>query len=285
MTGDGDTRNRPVSVTDDCLVNGQWAAHVPVGDRGLLYGDGLFETIAFHGGVSHLWPLHMRRLADGCRRLSIERPDVKLLADECAQLVDGPGRAIVRITITRGSGGRAYFPPARAAPNRILMRRRWPDGLDRQRACGLAMITSSIHLYPREPQGLKHLNRLEQVLMARECEQQSADEALALDHSGAIVEALTGNIVIVRSGRLIAPGPHPAAVAGVGLQWLRERAGQALQERPFRQHELQTADSLWVINSVAGLRPVATLDGRVLPLSEVLSEWQQAWLHDNEIVG
>src|SRR6056297_3372978 len=137
-----DKHDQRAATAAGSLVNGRWGADVPATDRGLLYGDGLFETIAFHRGVSRLWPLHMQRLNDGCRRLAIEVPDIALLAAECAMLVDGLERAVVRITITRGSGGRAYFPPLGAAPSRILMRRPWPDGLELQRARGIAMITS-----------------------------------------------------------------------------------------------------------------------------------------------
>jgi len=269
------------------LVNGEPDALIPPTDRGLLYGDGLFETIAFHGGKSVLWPLHMARLADGCRRLELPPPDAQLLAAECRALLDGAPRAVIRLGITRGSGGRAYFPPAHAEPTRILIRREFPADIDAQRARGIAMRSSPVRLAAgpsvTEPLGgLKHTNRLEQVLIARDCLDHAAEEALVLDADGMIVEGLAGNIVVVRDGRMIAPGPHPAAVAGVGLEWLRRSAGAELQERPFAAAQLRRDDGLWVINSIRGTCRVRTLDGHELAGDPLLARWQQRWLEEIE---
>lgn len=266
------------------LINGRPDTRIDASDRGLLYGDGLFETIAFHHGRSALWPLHMARLTDGCARLDLPMPEIELLVAECRQLVGRKTRAVVRVTLTRGSGGRAYVPPRTATPTRILMRREFPAGLEQLRTCGIGMVTSAIRLRAGVLAGLKHLNRLEQVLIGRECLDGDADEALVLDPDDALVEALTGNLVIVRGGELIAPGPHPAAVAGVGLAWLRQVASGRLEERPMGLHELRSDDAIWVINSVSGIRPVARLDGRDRPLGAGLADWQRRWAGDVESV-
>lgn len=259
------------------LVNGEPDALVAPSDRGLLYGDGLFETIAFHQGRSALWSLHMARLVSGCRRLGLPRPDIDLLAAECHQLLGNGNSAVIRIAITRGSGGRAYFPPEHPEPTRILMRRAMPDQLESRRSAGLAMHTSAIRLAVSAIGGLKHMNRLEQVLIAEECARHGTEEALVLDSADSIVEGLAGNIVVVRSDRLIAPGPHPAAVAGVGLEWIRRHAESSLEERPFAAAELRRDDALWVINSVLGPCPIRSLDGRTLTRDTRIPEWQQRW--------
>lgn len=269
------------------LVNGVPDALVPPTDRGLLYGDGLFETIAFHNGKSALWPLHMARLAEGCRRLVLPPPDIDLLGDECRRLIAGKARAVVRLSITRGSGGKAYFPPVPPGPTRILIRRDFPPEFSDERESGIAMRTSPIRLgggclEADRLGGLKHMNRLAQVMIAEDCERHGAAEALVLDADGMIVEGLAGNIVVVQDGRMIAPGPHPAAVAGVGLEWLRQRAGKALLERPFAARELARDDAIWVINSVRGPCAVRTLDGRALAADQRLREWQQHWREEVE---
>lgn len=264
------------------LVNGEPGALVPPTDRGLLYGDGLFETIAFHHSKSALWPLHMARLAEGCRRMALPAPDPDRLASECSLVLGDATRAIVRLAVTRGSGGKAYFPPARTEPTRILILRDFPSEISGQRETGVDMRTSPIHLGADCLGGVKHMNRLAQVMIAEDCDRFGAAEALVVDSDGMIVEGLAGNIVIVRDDRMIAPGPHPAAVAGVGLEWLRRRAGEGLLERPFAARELGRDDAVWVINSVRGPCRVRTLDGRPLAADRRLSEWQQRWREEIE---
>ena len=269
------------------LVNGVADALVAPTDRGLLYGDGLFETIAFHNGRSRLWPLHMARLAEGCRRLDLPPPDSNLLANESQILLDGAARAMIRLGITRGSGGQGYFPPARPVPTRILIRREFPADIALQRELGVAMRTSPVRLAAGPPAtaplgGIKHSNRLEQVLIASGCRENAADEALVLDTEGMIVEGLSGNLVVVRDDQMIAPGPHPAAVAGVGLEWLRRAAGRDLGERPFAAAQLHGGDALWVINSIRGPCRVRVLDGRELAPDSMLCEWQRRWREEIE---
>jgi len=269
------------------LVNGVPGARVPPDDRGLLYGDGLFETVAFHHGRSALWPLHMARLAEGCSRLGLPPPDTRLLAEESQALSAESSRAVIRLGITRGRGGLAYFPPARPEPTRILIMREFPDNLLAQRERGLVMHTAAIRLPAGAPAtdhlgGIKHSNRLEQVLIASGCSDHGAEEALVLDTEDMLVEGLAGNLILVREDRMIAPGPHPAAVAGVGLAWLRRAAGSDLVERPFAAAEFGREDALWVINSIRGPCRVCTLDGRGLASDGLLGKWQQRWREEIE---
>jgi len=266
------------------LINGQPSALLPADDRGLLFGDGVFETLAFHHQRCVLWPRHMARLTAGCEQLGLPPPDPARLEAECRALVDGYDRAVVRITLTRGRGGVGYLPPAAPAPNRIVARREFPTGLERQRERGLDLITSTVRVGSPAPAlaGLKHLNRLPQVLIARECMQAGCDEALVLDVDGWLVEALAGNLVLVRGAELVAPGPHPAAVAGVGLAWLAEAADGRLVRRPVRKQALRSSDSLWVINSVRGLCPARSLDGKLLPIDPSIRAWQRRWREEIE---
>ena len=255
------------------LINGVEQSMVPADDRGLLYGDGLFETIAFVDGQAPLWPLHMQRLQASCARLFLPKPDVEVLAAECAQLVAHPIRCVVRITITRGCGGQAYRPPESPEPNRILIRRAFPS-IQSQ----VSMLRSSIALHQSTAlSGIKHLNRLEQVLIARECQAHGVDEALVCDDAGFVVEGLSSNILIEQGGELISPGSHPAVVAGVGLAWLKEQPDVDLIERPFSVDELSDDAAIWVINSVAGLRAVTQLDGQVRKTGKALEKPIQRW--------
>lgn len=266
----------------DVLVNGVADERLPVTDRGLLYGDHLFETVAFVNGRAPLWRFHMARLRRDLARLQMPPPDEEQLARECGRLLAGHGRSIVRITLTRGSGGRAYEPPARPSPRRIVARRDWPQGLERARVAGLALGISPVRLAVGGLlAGIKHGNRLEQVLAADRARRDGLDEAVMLDVEGRAVEAITGNLVIELGGRVLTPGLDRAGVAGVGLSWLRRRLMEAGERRPSEETiklgDLGRAESIMVINSVAGIRPVCSLDGRPLAISETCRRWQSLW--------
>jgi len=260
------------------MVNGEPSTRVPADDRGLLYGDHLFETVAFVAGRAPLWERHMARLLRDAQRLLIPAPEPGLLASECTRLIEGARRAVVRITLTRGSGGRAYEPPEEATPRRILMRRPWPPGTSAARAHGIALHTSPVRLGVGGPLvGIKHGNRLEQVLAAEHARRAGVDEAVLLDAEGCLVEAIAGNLVVFIDGQPITPRLSGAGVAGVGLQWLGEQLGDELSTRILDEESLRRAQEIMVINSVAGIRPARVLDDRPLAIPATCRRWQRLW--------
>lgn len=265
------------------LLNGVPEALLSPNDRGLLYGDGLFETIAFHHRQSRLWPLHMARLAHGCAELGLAMPDPTLLADEATRLLDDDTSVVIRITLTRGAGGRGYFPASKPVEStRLLQSRPFPENLAELRDRGLALFTSRVELAAMAPFGVKHLSRVAQVQIARDLAGQGGDEAVVLDREGTLVEALHGNLVLVRDGRLAELEPHPAAVAGVGLEWLRRRAGDPLLRIKLHRDALRASDSVWVINSVRGPMAGRSLDGEPLGQHPLIREWQRIWQQEIE---
>lgn len=262
----------------EALINGRAADKVALDDRGLLYGDHLFETIAFVGQRAPLWDLHMARLLRGARRLLLPEPEPGLLAAECKRLTRDGERGVVRITITRGSGGRAYQPPEEPAPRRILLRRAWPEGLEPAHRHGLVLNTSPVRLaVGGELAGIKHGNRLEQVLAAEHARRASVDEAVMFDIEGRLVEAIAGNLAVFIDGQAVTPAITACGVAGVGLQALRERLDIELPEGELDADSLQRADAVVVINSVAGIRPVQRLDDRPLATPAEVRRWQRLW--------
>jgi len=262
----------------EALIDGERAGSLPADDRGLLYGDHLFETVAFVKTRAPLWDLHMARLAHDARRLLMPMPDPSLLACECQRLIEGRERAVVRITISRGSGGRAYEPPPNPSPRRIVMRRAWPQGLKVARERGIALHISPVRLAVGGVLvGIKHGNRLEQVLAAEHARRSGVDEAVVFDGDGRLVEAIAGNLLVMIDGQAVTPRLIGAGVAGVGLQWLREKVGAELTERELDAGDLRRSEGLLVINSVAGIRPARLLDGRPLAVPERVRRWQRLW--------
>ncbi|MFU8832788.1 MAG: aminotransferase class IV [Wenzhouxiangella sp.] len=261
----------------DCLIDGKPGHLIPADDRGLLYGDHLFETIAFHRGSAPLWSWHWQRLVKSCAILGYSEPDEATVRSECASLCPVQGWAVIRLTVTRGSGGRAYFPPEQPVTRRIVQKRAWPNDLEVQRTAGLVMTTSPVRLATGSVvAGLKHGNRLEQVLAARACAAANSDEALLFDHLGRLVEAIASCVVVELNGAALTP-PAGRGVDGVGLAWLRSQHAVDIQEAELDMDDIRAASGLMVINSVAGIRPASSLDGRPLNPSARCRLWQQLW--------
>jgi 4-amino-4-deoxychorismate lyase len=261
------------------LVNGRPAEHISVTDRGLLYGDGLFETLAVDAGRPLLWEAHLQRLLDGCRRLEIPALDTNVLSDEAARLCAGQARAVLKIIVTRGPSARGYTPPLDATPTRILSRSPWPDYLAAHARHGVAVTWCTTPL-ARNPRlaGIKHLNRLEQVLARAECLPLHA-EGLMCDTDGQVIAGTMSNLFVVTGDTLATPDLSQSGVAGVVraqvLAVARAR-GLDCRERRLTPVEVEAADELFLTNSIIGLWPVNRLGARTYPIGNVTQTIQQA---------
>ncbi|HKJ75680.1 MAG TPA: aminotransferase class IV, partial [Gammaproteobacteria bacterium] len=121
------------------LVDGKESDRLDVRDRGLQYGDGLFETLAVRDGRPRRWSAHLERLEVGCQRLGIPVPDQDVLGRDAERCCAGHVRAVLKLLVTRGSGGRGYRPPAEPRPRRILMTSPWPEYPDDHWAEGVRL--------------------------------------------------------------------------------------------------------------------------------------------------
>lgn len=255
------------------LVNGQPVAvvNLPISplDRGLHYGDGLFETLAVRSGRPCLWERHMARLARGCAALRISMPASAMLREEAAQLCAGVDRAVLKIVITRGAGGRGYRPqdrPEDGPATRVMALYPWPEYPNRFWKEGVRVRICRMRL-GRNPQlaGLKHLNRLEQVLARAEWQDPEIAEGLMLDQEGYLVEGTQTNVFMVREGALLTPELSQCGVAGIMRGLVMERTRNLVldcQERRLTLEDVWQVHELFVCNSIIGLWPVADVEGR-----------------------
>ena len=257
-------------------IDGQPAELLSVKDRGLAYGDGLFETIAVTAGQAVLLERHLVRLAEGCVRLHMPLDMALLKAELLAfsqQLRDG----VAKLIVTRGDGLRGYAPPEPAQPRRILQGAAKPLYRARNAEQGVRLFPCATRL-AEQPllAGLKHLNRLEQVLARAEWQDAEHAEGLMLDASGRVIEGVYSNLFIVRAGQLITSDLSRCGVAGVMRAELLEQAaacGIGCQVRDFDLVELLAADEVFLCNSVYGIWPVCALqthDWSVGPLTRKL---------------
>jgi 4-amino-4-deoxychorismate lyase len=261
------------------LINGTVADQVDVGDRGLMYGDGLFETIAVENGRIGLWERHLERLVAGCRRLGLAPPDPHLLRDEAKRVTGDDGRAVVKIVVTRGRGARGYRPDDSAEPTRIVQALPWP-GLPTTAAIeGVRVRWCALRL-ARQPQlaGLKHLNRLEQVLARAEWRDEYA-EGLMRDTEGLVIEGTMSNLFLVHQGVLTTPDLSESGVAGVVRAEVLARApalGIPVAVRPVTPAMVEAAEELFLTNSLIGLWPIRQLETRDYVVGKITQALQQA---------
>lgn len=247
------------------LVNGQPVGVDPA-DRGLAYGDGLFETMAAADGRIRWLDLHFDRLEEGCRRLEILAPARSLLVDEIAAQCPQRGRAVVKLIVTRGSGVRGYLPPEPSAPTRVLAISAWPDFPQSYYRDGIRMCTCQLRLGENPAlAGIKHLCRLEQVLAQLELRGKGVQQGLMLDASSHAAGGTSSNLFVVSSGKLATPSLARCGIKGVMRRAVLEVA-RALdiktEEREIPVAEVHTADELFVTNALIGIWPVTELDGR-----------------------
>ncbi|TCO83141.1 aminodeoxychorismate lyase apoprotein [Plasticicumulans lactativorans] len=248
------------------LVDGRPADALAVADRGLQYGDGLFETFAVRDGRPELWTAHLARLARGGERLSLPLPDPGLLAAEAEQLCRGVARGVLKLIVTRGVGGRGYAPPRPCRPTRVLSLHPWPAHPPGHATGGVRVrwCAHPLSLNPRLA-GLKHLNRLDQVLARAEWDDPTIAEGLMCDPHGHVVEGTMSNLFVLRDGRLLTPPLDGAGIAGVMREVVLEAArglGLVVAQAALRPAEVLAADGVGLSNSVIGLWPVRELEGR-----------------------
>ena len=262
------------------LINGQDSATVSAQDRGLLFGDGLFETLAIRNGVPLRWERHLQRLMLGCERLGIPCPDVSALTTESLALCKGHDRAVLKVIVTRGVGGRGYRAPAQPQPTRILSRYPWPDYPLSNARDGVRVHLCNTRL-AQQPAlaGIKHLNRLEQVLARAEWVDEAIAEGLLFDRGDHVIEGTMSNLFLVSDGQLVTPDLSDCGVAGIMRAMIIEIAavlGVNCVVRSVARTELFDAAELLLCNSLIGLWPVRQLDTRHLVPGPVTRRLQEA---------
>lgn len=268
------------------IVNGEAGGTLPASDRGLYYGDGLFETVAVHNGRPEFWDRHMARLREGCTRLGLPGVDVDALAREAEVLCKGAGvregvgegvaRGVLKVIISRGSGGRGYRTPEVVHPTRMVSLHPWPDISEANLVEGVRVRLCDLRLgHQPALAGIKHLNRLESVLARREWDDPDIAEGLLCDGGGLVVAGTMSNLFLVKRGRLRTPDLSRCGVAGIIRAVVREIAearGMPLEVADIPVAEARESQELFLTNSVIGIWPVGEFDGKAYAVGPVTRE-------------
>ncbi|MFT6286696.1 MAG: 4-amino-4-deoxychorismate lyase [Alcanivorax sp.] len=263
-------------------IDGHRANSLPLPDRGLDFGDGLFETLLSIDGRVPFLTLHVKRLTHGLKILGF--PDVtertqKHLNTALSELDSEPRS--MRLTITRGSALRGYAPPQTASPRIIVSANAlaWnPFLVPSPAKLGVADIGWSHQPYLA---GIKHLNRLEQVLAAGQRVARGWDEAVMLDDEGLPLSVVSGNLFIVKGARLLTPPIERCGIAGTRRELIverwQERLGLPVRIERFTLADLEAATEVFYCNSLLGFRPVAALGSTIWSAHPVCSLVQKLY--------
>lgn len=244
------------------LCNGKPAEPRPAN----LFGDGLFETIAIRQGRPCLWTYHLQRLQRGCKRLGFPFPPSDQLLAEADQLARPHAQAVLRIVLSTPPSARGYQRPAGCQPDRYLSCHPWPQQPLYHTA------TFPIHLQACQTRlgcqpllaGIKHLNRLEQILARQEL-RPPAVEGVMCDQTGQVVEGIMTNLVVLQETGYVTPQISTCGIAGVVRQLMLDTAAQQaipVREATLSLAELRQAQAVYVMNSLLGVRQIVTLDGQ-----------------------
>lgn len=258
-----------MTVESITWVNGVRCNQVPATDRGLAYGDGLFETFRVVNGRVTLEDLHFQRFQQGADRLGlpIEMSALRREVEEGARALS---EGVLKLTVTRGSGQRGYRLPEQQRPVRIIQTGPLPADLDAHQRDGIRMMRCTTTL-ARQPllAGIKHLNRLEQVLARAEWSDPAMSEGLLLDTEGAVIEGTMSNVFLRVQGGWVTPDLSHSGVRGVMRDFLMHKlaeAGQPVTVRRIEEPELATCSEWFCCNSIIGIWPVVAMGDLTWPI-------------------
>ena len=266
------------------LINGQADAGVSPLDRGLSYGDGVFRTLRTRAGKPLWWADHYATLARDCAALALACPEQKLLLDEVETVARGGADSVVKITVTRGLGARGYASPEPSCPTRIVVATPLPD-YARPAAQGVRVRWCALRLARQaELAGVKHLNRLENVLARQEWNDPTIAEGLLCDDTGAVIGGTMTNIFVMRDGQLHTPDLSLSGIDGVTrsrILRVAETHDIALKIGRLEAADILASEEIFLGNSIAGLWRVARLEER----EWVSADWTERfrhWIHETD---
>jgi 4-amino-4-deoxychorismate lyase len=274
------------------LVNGKPGVMLSIRDRGLLYGDGVFRTLRAIRSKAQHWTLHYLKLRHDCSALGIACPDFGRLSAELDSLLAQYPEGVVKLVVTRGQGNRGYAAQSDAEITHFWDISPLPDHPPELATHGIRAIMCQLRV-GRQPRlaGIKHLNRLENVLAATECSKARVldpeiAEGLMRDTEDNVIEGTRSNLFVVSGSKLITPELSHNGVAGVQrdrvIEWSKQN-NMPLQIRNIGMDEVMQADELFVVNSIIGLWPIRELEQRRWMNFPIAMQIRQDWSNETGI--
>ena len=245
------------------LLNGSHDEGLSVLDRAFAYGDGVFRTLLVRHGIPAKWDLHYAKLRDDCERLKLDCPDEALILEDIKCLFKSDGFGVLKIVISRGEGARGYVVPANIKTNRVIIKLPRPTYSAVNVDEGVKLFLCTIRL-SKQPvlAGIKHLNRLENVMARMEWSDPDFIDGLLLDENGFVIEGTMSNIFARFGDKLLTPDLSQSGVAGVTRSCILKMSdplGLDVKVQAFTLDELFEADEVIICNTLFGAWQVRAL--------------------------
>ncbi len=261
------------------LVNGKQSDTISAHDRGLLYGDGVFETIVIRNGKIDFFDQHLQRLAKGCESLLMPKPDIETIRQEVQSLCKGKTDQVLKIIITRGQSERGYQIPDNQQTTRIVELTPFPDYPSEYTTNGVSVMLCQ-HQLGINPAlaGIKHLNRLEQVLARNELKNTDFTEGLMMDTNNHVIEGTMTNLFAVKAGKLITPDLSGCGVAGIMraiVLELAEKNNIPCSIAKMTPADLLNSDEIFLTNSLIGIWPVKNIGEQKFKPGEITKKLKE----------
>ncbi len=255
------------------LINGLSHGAISPLDRGLAYGDGVFRTMKVVNGLPECWPLHYQKLVADCSAIGIVCPSAELLMSDMLQLFFADETAVAKIIITRGEGERGYSLPAVTTPLRLVTKSAMPQFTDACLSQGVVLTVCETRL-SHQPKlaGIKHLNRLENVLARMEWHDPGITDGILLDIKNHVIECTSSNIFARFGKTLITPKLDNCGVAGVTRQRIMDLMhilGLQIKIEAVSLDKLMQADEVVICNSLAGALPVRQIQDKTIAVTQL----------------
>lgn len=256
-----------MSAEQAYLVNGRFDITLTPFDRGFAYGDGVFRTLSALGGSPQCWTRHFRRLEADCNVLGIVCPAEEVLRADietlCHSQASPATDAVIKMVITRGESARGYAVPSLAQPTRVVIKTPFPFYPETSFNHGVSLHLCKTRLGRQQRlAGIKHLNRLENVLARMEWIDAHIMDGLMLDEEGNVIECTSSNIFARFGSVLVTPDLTQCGVAGITRDRIIAIAptlGYSAEIRHLRLPELLEADEVIICNSLFGAMQVRNL--------------------------
>ncbi len=267
------------------LVDGVSCSTISINNRGLSYGDGLFETIKVQRAVPEFYELHLQRLISGCQRLNITFDELAL-RKEITQLLSESlfQQSVLKIIITRGDTTRGYRYEANLDGHRIISLDELTQDYGEQQRSGVKTIVCQTRLAANSAvAGIKHLNRLENVIARAEWHDSTIAEGLLFDTENHLVEGVMSNVFLVDDGVLYTPSLKSCGVEGIIRHVILYSVASALNLSvhvgDVSREQLTRADEVFLCNSLIGIWPVIAIDEEIREIGSITRKVQNSFLN------